>query len=999
MPTLTVNNCVLTYSFTDSNDHTKYILTITNVQKSGSGFLNHNSRVINLKVDNNSLVSSTAKQTPSVKDILKTVDHKGKVTDVQQRNAEADYKRMLSINENTAWNNFLNSFTSKKNAGKLRFEYTRDSVDKNATIYFTVFGTDEKITLIVPKDPNSEQPIPTTHEETKTIGIENVNDGKNYVINEEAYAKYGHIERVVDFSDVEDENQLLSLANIYVNALQFDDMSIEISAVDLHHLIGEVPSFDLLDEVRCISHPHGLNKVFPITEINIPLDDPAGVTYTMGKTNSSTMSQSTAANAAELFKKINRSPSPSTVLDAAKIEMSNILNQRTTGYVNIVQENDVSQALVISNSADWTSATKLWKFDINGLGYSDLNFSEYDSDITADGRYYKIGMTMDGTIVADFIKTGLLEDGVGRNRWNLSTGEFSLMAEAQDIKLYTTDSENPDVTTLADVVENTKQIEAINQKSNGHSNMLKGTGSLKVTQILNSSGTNGEFFVGDTGASVTIIDIEDSISRFTPNEMIRTAFRIHTFSGIGDRSVWRAQVSQATISVSPNTTYIFGCYVDGEGPITLQVGTYDDNHKYVYRRFTKYVNSTTWTRVNMVFSVSSEIEPDVTVLNTSLNNAKRDMESALSNYNNYRAAKGKNHTDTLAALELYKQKKSIYDTYKNQKEIYDATLYVGSTKTITVYFGTFHTLGSNIADNVSYTYEMCGFFLARGNAYEDWEPSDIDVEERSRIDTSSMLTQAEILKRLRTSADGSLWDGIFMKDGKLYIGAKYIDVGEQVSNILQSNYIQDSNNRNYWNLTDGTFKTRHMVADEATVYGSYHGGKLVRPNGRDNSNAYLDSIDIWGSTISFHGARYDQYGRAKYNTTTSAIRGSSANGYGGIELASIGGLGIITDGIYVARPNKYRGKYEVSIEDGETVRLNINGYYKKNNRMTYGKMLRFTFVHGLLTEVQNLTGSSSAISINRNPFKAPKTASQIKQYQNALMSTFGVNSAWNKLIR
>ena len=123
-----------------------------------------------------------------------------------------------------------------------------------------------------------------THEETKTIGIESVNNGKNYLIDTDAYAKYGHIEEVVDFSEVADAAQLLKLANIYMQYKQYGEECITVSAIDMHNMGNtDIPALNLLDRIRCISAPHNLDKTFPITEMTIPLDKPDSATYVLGK--------------------------------------------------------------------------------------------------------------------------------------------------------------------------------------------------------------------------------------------------------------------------------------------------------------------------------------------------------------------------------------------------------------------------------------------------------------------------------------------------------------------------------------------------------------------------------------------------------------------------------------------------------------------------------------------------------------------------------------------
>lgn len=285
---------------------------------------------------------------------------------------------------------------------------------------FTIdWDLSELATTIIPRGKQLDSENENGQKDYLTIV--DVNDGKNYVTNALAYATYGRIEKIVDFSDVEDAAQLLRLAQNYANSMQFDEMTMKVNAIDLHRLNSSIIGFELLDEVRCISRPHGLDKQFPITEVDIPLDNPAGVTYTMGSTQTnSTMSGQSKLTLNSIEQAFKNILPPGNVLDLAKQQATDILNRRTTGYVSIVEQDEQSQALVISDVPEWERATKFWKFDMNGLGYTKNG-----------GQKYDLAITMDGTIVADFIKTGILSDGRGYNFWNMATGEFSLANTAK----------------------------------------------------------------------------------------------------------------------------------------------------------------------------------------------------------------------------------------------------------------------------------------------------------------------------------------------------------------------------------------------------------------------------------------------------------------------------------------------------------------------------------------------------------------------------------------
>lgn len=104
-----------------------------------------------------------------------------------------------------------------------------------------------------------------------------------------------------------------------------------------------------------------------------------------------------------------------SITDKIKIAMG--------GYV-VKRENEI----LIMDTPSITTATKVWRWNINGLGYSSTGYS----------GTYGIAITMNGEIVADFIKTGeldasLLKAGVissvdGTFKLSIDDGKFTTYA-------------------------------------------------------------------------------------------------------------------------------------------------------------------------------------------------------------------------------------------------------------------------------------------------------------------------------------------------------------------------------------------------------------------------------------------------------------------------------------------------------------------------------------------------------------------------------------------
>lgn len=235
------------------------------------------------------------------------------------------------------------------------------------------------------------------------LTVESVNRGSMYVQSNEAVAAYGWIEKTVTWDDVSDPAVLLEKAKTYLTDLQFDNLELELSALDLHYLDVNTEAVKLLDEIRVISRPHGLDRMFPVTKLEIPLDSPEQTQFKLGTTVKTSLTSVNNQISAAILKKIDDLPKAHSILKEAKENATQIMNMATTGYITITKDDYGSETLYISNVRDYTKADKLWKWNMNGLGYSNDG-----------GKTFGLAITMDGSIVADYITTGVLNADVIR---------------------------------------------------------------------------------------------------------------------------------------------------------------------------------------------------------------------------------------------------------------------------------------------------------------------------------------------------------------------------------------------------------------------------------------------------------------------------------------------------------------------------------------------------------------------------------------------------------
>lgn len=230
--------------------------------------------------------------------------------------------------------------------------------------------------------------------------------------------KYGRIAKNILFN-TSDPATLQTQAAQYLEMNKNPRLTLEFTAVDLAQAGYAVDRLNLGDKVRVVADPLRIDQYVYITELNIDLQKPESNAITLSSvmTSRNSLTEQTNQIAAEV---INKIPSRSSILAAAKENAIAMLNGSEGGVVNFIfDNNDRMTEIWITDSIDPSLASKKWVWNGNGLGYMYFEDNQWK---------LSVAMTMDGSIVANRITTGILGDQAGRNFWNMETGEFSLSA-------------------------------------------------------------------------------------------------------------------------------------------------------------------------------------------------------------------------------------------------------------------------------------------------------------------------------------------------------------------------------------------------------------------------------------------------------------------------------------------------------------------------------------------------------------------------------------------
>lgn len=215
------------------------------------------------------------------------------------------------------------------------------------------------------------------------LTIKDVNGGVDYVYSQEAVKSYGWIFKTVKWDDIHVADNLLKKGKEYLTDIQFAQITLTVSAVDLHMLHVDMERIKVLDEIRVTSSPNGLDRFFPVSEMTIYLDKPSNNKLTLGTSYSkNSLSTKTESNMTSIKNKIDSLPNKSEILEEARENASQLIHSATNGHVVTTADEQL-----IMDTADKKTARKLWRWNLNGLGYSKTGYNgTYDTAITMDGQ-------------------------------------------------------------------------------------------------------------------------------------------------------------------------------------------------------------------------------------------------------------------------------------------------------------------------------------------------------------------------------------------------------------------------------------------------------------------------------------------------------------------------------------------------------------------------------------------------------------------------------------
>lgn len=315
------------------------------------------------------------------------------------------------------------------------------------------------------------------------LTIASVNDGKDYIQNDDAVAKYGLILKVVEHEDVTLPENLIKKGEEDLQEAIKSTSSITVTAADLSGTGSKVESFRFMKNVKCISKRHGLDFRSPIVALNRNLLDRSDYKITVGDT------QKTYTGTSVTSKRDSESKSEEIIdleREARKKAIQELVSkmEKASGlYVTDIGE-DGAHNWYLHDKKTVEESYVIIQVNDAGILFSDDGGKTYNG-VSWDGiaileKIYTIGLD------ATYIITGILNADIVKIR-NLHLKDIS------DTAGTTLDATLDGITSeVSKKVGDTEIISKINQSAEQvsiNADKINFTGSATFTNAVNANST------------------------------------------------------------------------------------------------------------------------------------------------------------------------------------------------------------------------------------------------------------------------------------------------------------------------------------------------------------------------------------------------------------------------------------------------------------------------------------------------------------------------------
>ena len=230
--------------------------------------------------------------------------------------------------------------------------------------------------------------------------ITSVNGGKDYVYIQKAVDAYGWIYKVVDWDDVFIPANLKSKAEKWLTDNQYENMTLDITAVDMSILNADFETWELGDSIHAVAEPFGMDRYFPVYSRELHLQAPEEDRMQLGTTARKDYVRQNQAQNSQTKNEFEKVHQTSSFLQSAIDNATQMMTGSNGGYkVTEFDEDGRWLRDLYMNAPDKEDATDVMQINMNGIGFSRNGFS----------GPYKNAWTIDGVLAGEFIKAGTVQ--------------------------------------------------------------------------------------------------------------------------------------------------------------------------------------------------------------------------------------------------------------------------------------------------------------------------------------------------------------------------------------------------------------------------------------------------------------------------------------------------------------------------------------------------------------------------------------------------------------
>lgn len=230
--------------------------------------------------------------------------------------------------------------------------------------------------------------------------ITSVNGGKDYVYIQKAVDTYGWIYKVVDWDDVFIPANLKYKAEKWLTDNQYENMTLDITAVDMSILNADFETWELGDSIHAVAEPFGMDRYFPVFSRELHLQAPEEDRMQLGTTARKDYVRQNQAQNSQTKNEFEKVHQTSSFLQSAIDNATQMMTGSNGGYkVTEFDEDGRWLRDLYMNAPQKEDATNIMQINMNGIGFSREGFS----------GPYKNAWTIDGVLAGEFIKAGTVQ--------------------------------------------------------------------------------------------------------------------------------------------------------------------------------------------------------------------------------------------------------------------------------------------------------------------------------------------------------------------------------------------------------------------------------------------------------------------------------------------------------------------------------------------------------------------------------------------------------------